>query len=153
MKPRNRVALSSDPFRVVRDTAWQRAVKERLAKMSDVDNNGESASDSKIMQPSADLPRDLKVKLGQDQFTFLKLKFFEIAVKVHIFEESCVTGLANQSQKCRRANSNQCSENHSELITGPLITDYFRCHAAGSVRPKKSATPSEVLAFGEEMLL
>jgi hypothetical protein len=95
VKPRNRVAFSSDPFRVVRDTARQRAIKERLAKMSDVNNYGESASDSKIMQPSADLPRDLKVKLGQDQFTFLKLKFFEVAVKVHIIEGTCGIGSHN----------------------------------------------------------
>jgi hypothetical protein len=41
------------------------------------------------------LPRDLKVKLGQDQFTFLKLKFFEVAVKVHIIEGTCGIGSHN----------------------------------------------------------
>jgi uncharacterized protein YdeI (YjbR/CyaY-like superfamily) len=83
MKPRNRITLSTDPFCVVRDTARQRTIEERLAKISDVNNDGESASDSKIMQSSTDLPSDLKVELGQDQFAFLKLNSFEVAVKVH----------------------------------------------------------------------
>jgi hypothetical protein len=99
MKPSNRITLSTDPFCVVRDTAWQRAIKERLAKISYVNHNGKSASDTDIMQSSSNLPSDLKVKLGQDQFAFLKLNFFEIAVKVHFCGEICVWALANQSQK------------------------------------------------------
>src|SRR6516225_3422881 len=100
MKPRHRIALSSDPFRIVRDTARQRAIKQRLAKISDINNNRESAINSHIVQSSTDLPSDLKVKLGQDQFTFLKLNFFEIAVQVHfVLGEIRVRGLTNQSQK------------------------------------------------------
>ncbi len=80
MKSRNGITLSADPFCVVRDTARQRGIKERLAKISYVNHNGKSASDADIVQASANLPSDLKIKLGQDQFAFLTLYFFEIAV-------------------------------------------------------------------------
>src|ERR1700758_2213937 len=99
MKPRNRITLSPDPFCVVGNAARQCAIKERLAKIPYVNNNGESASDPDITQSSANLPGDLKVKLGKDQFAFLKLNFVEIEVKVHFCGGSCVRSLANQSQK------------------------------------------------------
>ena len=78
MKSRNGTTLSTDPFCVVRNTAGQRAIKERLAKISYVNHNGKSASDADIVQASSNLPSDLKVKLRQDQFGFLKLNFFEM---------------------------------------------------------------------------
>ena len=87
MKPRNRITLSTDPFCVVGNAARQCTIKERLAKIPYINHNGESASDSDITQSSANLPSDLKVKLGKNQFAFLQLNFFEIEVKVHFFKK------------------------------------------------------------------
>ena len=83
MKPRDSIALATDPFGVVRNASWQRTIKKRLAKVSNVNHDGAPASDPEITQLRADLPRNFKIKFWPDQFGFLKLNLFEIVVKIH----------------------------------------------------------------------
>ena len=83
MKPRDSIALAADPFGVVRNASWQSTIEKRLAKVSDVNHDGALASDPEITQSRADLPRHFKIKFRPDQFGFLKLNLFEIAVKIH----------------------------------------------------------------------
>ena len=85
MKTGDSIALPSNPIGIVRNAARQRTIKEGLAKISDVNHNGASASDPQVMQLRADLSGQLKIKFRPDQFRFLKLNLFEIAVKVHFF--------------------------------------------------------------------
>ena len=87
MKPRDSIALATDPFGVVRHASWQSTIKERLAKISNINHDRASTSDPEITQLSADLPRNCIIKFRPDQFGFLKLNLFEIVVKVHGREE------------------------------------------------------------------
>ena len=92
MKPRDSIALATDPFGVVRHASWKSTIKERLTKISNVNHDGTPASDPEVTQLRADLPRNFKIKFRPDQFGFLKLNLFEIAVKIHGREVGEVIG-------------------------------------------------------------
>src|SRR5580704_787529 len=83
MKTGHSIALPSNPIGIVRNAARQRTIKERLAKIPNVNHNGASASNPQFTQPRADLPGQFKIEFRPDQFRFLKVNLFEIAVKVH----------------------------------------------------------------------
>jgi hypothetical protein len=122
MKPRDSIALATDPFGVVRHASWKSTIKERLAKISNVNHDGAPPSDPEATQLLADLPRNFKIKFRPDQFGFLKLNLFEIAVKIHFFEE--ILRERVWQSNCR--NGRPAKSNQQSVISESVISPDFR---------------------------
>jgi ribosomal protein S18 len=80
IKVSNDVALPSNPFRIVRSAAIQRAIKERLPKATHINYHSKLALESPITEGCAYAPRNVTIETRKNQRLFLQRQFRKIVV-------------------------------------------------------------------------
>lgn len=74
------IALSPHPFGIVRNAAFQRAIKERLPEATHINHHSKLALESQITKSRADAPRNVIVEMRMNQRLFLQRQFRKIVV-------------------------------------------------------------------------